>query len=107
MSEINLPDLSTPELKALLQRIPEELAKREKEELEALRQEVRALAKARGYDIEDLLPKTPKEASAKRTVAPKYRSPEDHNLTWTGRGRKPIWVENFLKNGGSLDALKI
>lgn len=107
MSEINLPSFNTAELKELLQRIPEELERRKKEELESLRQEVRALAKERGYNIEDLLPKSPKEAVAKRTVAPKYRSPDDHNLVWTGRGRQPAWVRDFLANGGALDELKI
>ena len=28
-------------------------------------------------------------------------------LVWTGKGRKPQWVLDFLSKGGSLDDLKI
>lgn len=26
------------------------------------------------------------------TVAVRYRNPADHNQTWTGRGREPLWI---------------
>ena len=35
---------------------------------------------------------------------PKYRQGV---LVWTGKGRKPQWVIDFLAHGGSLDELKI
>ena len=28
---------------------------------------------------------------------PQYRNPEDESLTWSGRGRKPIWIADYLK----------
>ena len=34
---------------------------------------------------------------------PKYRSSIDPNLTWTGKGRKPAWINVFLENGGNLE----
>jgi len=40
-------------------------------------------------------------------VPPKYRHPEDPNLTWTGRGNKPAWVRDYLARGGTLDELVI
>lgn len=36
-----------------------------------------------------------------------YRHPTDHGMAWSGRGRKPKWVENWLNDGGSLDDLKV
>lgn len=35
----------------------------------------------------------------------KYRHPETPALTWSGRGKKPEWVLDWIKKGGSLDAL--
>ncbi|TWI33333.1 H-NS family nucleoid-associated regulatory protein [Paracoccus sulfuroxidans] len=40
-------------------------------------------------------------------VAPKYAHPEDASLTWTGRGRKPRWIQEHLDAGKSLDDLEI
>lgn len=36
-----------------------------------------------------------------------YRHPEEPSLEWTGRGRKPRWVELFLASGRTLEDLKI
>lgn len=38
---------------------------------------------------------------------PKYRHPENADVTWTGRGRKPSWVTAHLDGGGSIDDLSI
>jgi ribosome modulation factor len=46
-------------------------------------------------------------AAGGRVVAARYRHPSDTSLTWTGRGRKPAWVQNWLDNGGSLDDLDV
>lgn len=39
--------------------------------------------------------------------APKYRNSADAALTWTGKGRKPGWVQLYLDNGGELESLLI
>jgi len=43
----------------------------------------------------------------KRIVAPKYIDPTDGSNTWTGRGKKPKWVEAQLEAGKTLDDLLI
>lgn len=40
-------------------------------------------------------------------VAPKYRNPKDASMTWTGRGRSPVWVRDHEKKHGNRDALLI
>lgn len=40
-------------------------------------------------------------------VPPKYRHPENKDLTWTGRGNKPLWVVSYLDDGGDLETLLI
>ena len=41
-----------------------------------------------------------------RKVAPKYRDP-DTGDTWSGRGRKPRWLEAKIEAGYTLEDLKV
>lgn len=105
---MDLSTLSVIQLRELQQQIPAELKRREAQEKVNILNEVRAFAKARGYAIEDLLGKDAKvKAVSGNKVKVKYRHPENSELEWTGRGRKPKWVEAWLGNGGSLDNLLV
>lgn len=105
-----LSQLSIAELRELQLAIPAEIRKREVQEKKAVLNEVRELAKARGYALEDLVGTGTTGgdgAVAKRPVAPKYRHPQDLSLTWTGRGRKPAWLVHLLEAGSSLEQVAI
>lgn len=105
---MELSTLSVSQLRELQQQIPAELKRREAQEKVNILNEVRAFAKARGYAIEDLLVKDAKtKAVSGNKVKVKYRHPENPELEWTGRGRKPKWVEAWLANGGSIDNLLV
>lgn len=109
----NIPDLtqlSVAELRELQATIPAEIRKREAQEKKAVLTEVRELAKSRGYALEDLVGSSAvagENAVVKRTVAPKYRHPQDPALTWTGRGRKPVWLVQLLEAGSTLEQVEI
>jgi DNA-binding protein H-NS len=32
-------------------------------------------------------------------IAPKYRNPENHSETWSGRGREPKWLQHQIASG--------
>jgi len=105
---MDLSALSLAELRDLQQQIPAELKRREASEKANVLNEVRAFAKARGFAIEDLLGKEVKvKTSTGGKVKVKYRHPQNAELEWTGRGRKPKWVEAWLTQGGNLDALLV
>src|SRR5262245_53545588 len=38
-----------------------------------------------------------------RTVAAKYANPDDPSETWTGRGRKPRWLNAKIQDGGKIE----
>jgi DNA-binding protein H-NS len=40
-------------------------------------------------------------------VLPKYQNPNNPAETWSGRGRKPLWVKQQLRAGKKLDRLLI
>ncbi|WP_306602410.1 H-NS histone family protein [Azonexus sp.] len=105
---MDLSSLSLIELRDLQQQIPAELKRREIVEKANVLSEMRALAKARGFSIEDFLGKEVKDkVSTGVKVRVKYRHPQNAELEWTGRGRKPKWVEAWLAAGSSLDALLV
>ena len=51
--------------------------------------------------------KAAKKARTGAKVAPKYRNPADPKLTWTGRGKQPLWFADLLKKGKKAEELLI
>jgi DNA-binding protein H-NS len=43
----------------------------------------------------------------KSKVAPKYRSPDNPALVWSGRGLKPVWLVTALNNGRTIEEFLI
>lgn len=105
---MDLSLMSVSELRNLQELIPAEIKRRESQEKAKILDELRALAKSRGYAIEELLAKEAKvKQVSQNKVKVKYRHPENADLEWTGRGRKPKWVEAWVANGGVLDNLLV
>jgi DNA-binding protein H-NS len=60
------------------------------------------IAKAAGFSsLEEMM------ASQPAKTEPKYRHPENPDLAWSGRGRKPSWIVEALEAGKSLDDFAI
>jgi DNA-binding protein H-NS len=105
---MDLSALSVAELNQVLADIPKEIARREKSEKARVRKELEALAAANGYSLEELLADAgEKSKRSGKPVAAKYRHPEESSLTWSGRGRQPKWVAEFLAHGGKIETLAI
>ena len=104
---MDLSALTVVELRDLQQQIPTELKRREAQDKVKILNEARAFVKARGYALEDLLGKEIKAKGPTGKVKVKYRHPKNAALEWTGRGRQPKWVGEWLAAGGTLDALKV
>lgn len=67
---------------------------------------VEETAKSMGFTLVELFEGS-SMSRKKISVAPKYIHPENDQLTWSGRGRKPRWVLEYLSAGRSLDDLKV
>lgn len=105
---MDISTLTVAQLRELQQQIPAEIKRREAEEKVNVLNELRAIAKTRGYAIEELLGKETKvKSNTGNKVKVKYRHPQNAEFEWTGRGRKPKWVESWVANGGSLDNLLV
>lgn len=105
---MSISELSIAELKDLLSRIPKEIERRQKEERQQAIKELEAIAAQRGFDLNDLLSEAPvKQKQTRAAVAAKYQNPSNPEQTWTGRGRQPKWVVEFLANGGTMEQIQI
>ena len=88
-------------------------------EIKALVRQIKALSKKSGMTSQDIASlissgvgtktarKAPAVKKARKKVPPKYKDPKNESNLWTGRGRKPKWVEGHLNNGGTLNELLI
>ena len=47
-----------------------------------------------------------KAANTSDTPAVRFRNPEDHTQTWSGRGRRPAWYNEALAAGRPIDDLQ-
>lgn len=103
---MDLSSLSSAELKDLLEQIPLEIKRREKKEKADALKAIEILAAERGFKLEELLETAP--AKKERAPVPvKYRHPTNPELSWTGRGRQPKWVVEFITAGGTLEKLSV
>ena len=110
---MDLSTLNIDQLKDLLKKVPAELKRRTEEATSAARdaaiEKLKLIAREHGYSLEELTgtKKTRKSSGARKPVAPKYANPSNPSETWTGRGRKPLWVQAALDQGTSLESLLI
>ena len=84
------------------QAIDSEIEKRQSRERAEARKKIRELAETHGIDLASLSP----GITGKKHEA-KYRNPNDQFTTWSGIGRKPKWVAEWLAAGKALEDLRI
>lgn len=105
---IDLKSLSVAELLELQKAIPAELEARLRAERQNLLNEFRERARSLGISLEELVGlgrRTRANTSASGKSAIKYVHPQDPTLTWSGRGKRPRWVHEWLESGRSLEEL--
>lgn len=94
-----LQNATTTELEKWRGDIDSELQKREAKERADAKRKILELAGTHGIDLSELSNKAIGDA--------KYRNPDNPFEAWSGRGRKPKWVKEWLDKGASLDELVI
>jgi len=104
---MDLTSMSFAELKELANALPKEIQRREEQEKKALLAELEQFASNRGFSLSDLVSGPVPKASKKFTVSVKYRHPENSQLAWSGRGRKPQWVLDYLATGNTIESLAV
>ena len=104
MSHFDLETMSLDELKALQKQVSKAIeGYKDRERLKALA-ELEAKAQEMGFSLSDLLGT---KKTRKGSGIPKYRHPDDAAVTWTGKGRRPAWVNEALAAGKTMEDLAI
>jgi DNA-binding protein H-NS len=105
---IDISSLTVPELEALIEQAAALIESKRSQAVVDAKAEIERIAASTGMSVEELLglrgSKAPKKvAGAKKPVADKYRNPKDYTQTWSGRGKRPRWLQEILDKGGKLE----
>jgi len=105
---ISLNGLSVSDLTALQAKIDEQIKIRHEEEKQEVKNKILALLADSGFSFSDIFPSTKSSkvisVPVKSKVKVKY---SDGQNNWTGRGRTPLWVKNFVQAGGEISSLSV
>lgn len=105
MPGVKIEELSLNELKDLQRRVTkaiEEFHDRKKRQAISMLEEQ---AQALGFSLAELVSSV--ETRRRMPARVKYSNPDNSTETWTGRGRRPLWIEAALRNGKSLADLLV
>lgn len=102
---MKLDQMSLSELKALRTKVDRAITGFEERKRKDALSEVEETARKLGYSLSEL---TGLQVARKRKPAkPKYANPADPGQTWTGRGRRPRWVQAALDSGKTMKDMEL
>lgn len=101
--ELDLDKMSLRELRDLRNKLDKTISTYEERRKREALAVVENAAREYGFSLAELANAKP----GRGKVAAKYSDPSNPDSTWTGRGRKPRWVDEALKAGKSLEDLEI
>jgi DNA-binding protein H-NS len=102
----DLSKYTTSRLQKLKSEVEEELKKRHLLSVSQAREQILHIARGVGMSIDDLISgRHPK--GSKEPLAAKYRHPDDAEKQWSGRGRMPFWVKEWITSGRDLAETKV
>jgi DNA-binding protein H-NS len=105
MAEFDVETLSLKELKSLQKDLVKAISTFEDRQKSDARSKLEIIAKEMGYSLADLIGTEVKPSRA--PAAAKYRHPENAVVTWSGRGRKPLWFVAALDAGKSPEDMAV
>ena len=123
---MDLSSLSVAELRRLQTKVETEIRRRSDSAKKDLLKRMQKLAAEHGMSLNEVIGQEAEKApaaapAAKKTAAAKpakpakkakaasvikFRHPENAAIGWTGHGRKPQWVIDWLAEGKPLDDLR-
>lgn len=101
-----LDDLDLDDLTHLQNRIAAAISDFDTRAKREARRAAEALARQHGFALAELLSLRKLAPSSLRGVA-MFRSPDDPEVTWTGKGRRPEWFKAHVGAGGDPESLRI
>ena len=105
MKDNALEKLTVKELVDLKRRVEAAMVIKQDRERIEVKEKIQAMAKEHGFEVTELFSaRGGKGARGKSNGMVKYRNPDDPSQTWSGRGRKPNWINEA---GGDTERFRI
>jgi DNA-binding protein H-NS len=95
-----LKEMSVEALQNLITNAQNLVNQYEKDKKKAVIREIKTLAASANLNIDI---KEDEVIKPKGKSVTKYRNPDNPNETWTGRGKRPRWLNDALASGKNLD----
>jgi DNA-binding protein H-NS len=102
---IDLEELSLDELKKLRKDVDSAIKNFGDRKKRKALAEVEAFARERGLNPSDL--SEIGKRRSRKPAQPKYAHPDNPEQTWSGRGRRPRWLDEALAKGRTLEDLAV
>lgn len=105
MANIDLTKMSLDELKSLEKDVGKAIKSYEERQKKEALAAAEAVASKYGYSLSDLTGSGGKKA--KPAAPAKFAHPENPSMTWSGRGRQPVWFKEAIESGKTEQDLLI
>ena len=106
MATINIDKFSLKELIDLEHKVQKAISGAKDRERVELKQKIQAMAEYSGFSVNELFGGRGAAKSKSAGIA-KYKNPDNHAETWTGRGRKPNWLLARISKGAKMTDFEI
>jgi DNA-binding protein H-NS len=106
MARISVEKMTLKQIEGLEAQIAAAKAKAADAAKAELKAKIDALLTGSDFTISDIYPMAGRGRNKSKSAA-KYANPEDRSQTYTGRGRRPKWLEARLKKGAKMDDFAI
>lgn len=108
---MDLSNMSLRDLRELEQQVQTAIAVRRETDVAEARRQIETIAKSIGLSVQELVGGTQEKSGKFRkragSVPVRYRHPDNPDQNWTGRGRSPGWVKQWVDSGQPIDALRV
>lgn len=109
--QVAIAEMDLRDLDRLIQQANERKHELLEDDIAAVRAEIIALADMTGRSVADIAgvtvsPRPPARKVLKKAVA-RFRNPDNQSQTWSGRGKRPRWLQERLERGAELDDFRV
>ena len=98
-----VPDLPVSDLMRMREEIDAQISAKQTSEMALVAEQMQQLAAESGFAIRDLIP----FLLENKLLPVKYRHPEKPELTWCGKGRRPLWLNEAIDAGIPLAKIRV
>lgn len=107
-SNIDIKNYTDEQLQSMLTLAKSEIQARRKEQIVSFLNDLKAFASENGTTVDDLMALAGyTKGKVKKKRAVRFVNPENKAETWTGLGKRPIWLNKKLEQGCDIESFRI